>query len=141
MLPGSPRGQPRIAWVDSDAGLRIVVGDDGPVIEAVAGVDAMGLPKWRRVDTADPSEVRQRKLEGWKAITVAAGLQPTQWKMVHKASRRNIDPLLVFYDGFDRPFSYEVIMRDWLARQVRSARAFDLEKLARRHGAHRVRAA
>jgi hypothetical protein len=130
-----------VAWSDSDVGLRVVVGDDGPVVEAIAGLDAMGQPTWRRVDTADPAETRQQRFEGWKAMSVAAGLQPSQWKMVYKASRRNIDPLLVFYDAFDRPFCFQVVMRDWLARQVRSARAFDLEKLARRHGAHRGRAA
>ncbi|WP_437958572.1 hypothetical protein WME76_02180 [Sorangium sp. So ce119] len=109
-----------------------MVGPQGPVVEAIASLDAMGQPVWRGVDTADPAETRQRKLIGWKAMTTQAGLEPSQWRMVFKASRRNLDPLLVFYNAWDEPFTYEVIMRDWLARQVRPARAFDLERLAER---------
>ncbi|WP_438041422.1 hypothetical protein [Sorangium sp. So ce128] len=102
------------------------------MVEAIARLDAMGQPVWRPVDTTDPAETRQRKLVGWKAMTAHAGLQPSQWRMVYKASRRNLDPLLVFYNAWDEPFTYEVVMGDWLARQVRPARAFDLERLAER---------
>ncbi|WP_437279326.1 hypothetical protein WME90_01860 [Sorangium sp. So ce375] len=123
---------PRVAWTDDAGGIRVVILQEGPVVEVASATDAMGAPLWRRVSTDDPSEVRLRKIEGWKAICVASGLEPSQWKQVLRASRRRVDPLNVQYDAFDRPFVYEVVLRDWLARGQRSSRAYHLEKAAER---------
>jgi hypothetical protein len=124
-----------VAWEDESAGIRVVIAQQGPVIEVRSGHDAMGAPLWRRVSTDDPAEVRLRKIEGWKDIAAAAGLQPAQWRQVLKASRRRVDPLNVQYDPFDNPFVYEVVLRDWLARGTRSARSFDAERAATRAAA------
>ncbi|MCC6559630.1 MAG: hypothetical protein IT372_42480 [Polyangiaceae bacterium] len=126
-----PHIYPRIAWEDVGAGIRVVIQERGPVVEVTSGADAMGAIRWREVSTADPHEVRLRKIEGWKSIAVEAGLSPSQWKMVFKASRRQYYPLLVQYDAFDRPYVYEAVLRDWLVLNTRSARAFDAERGAR----------
>jgi len=88
----------------------------------------MGGTLWRRVSTEDPNLVRLKKVEGWKHITIACGLEPAQWRQVYEASRRNVDPLPIRYDAFDQPWAYVCVVEEWKFRNDRSARAYDLER-------------
>jgi len=140
-LPVQPT-YPRIGFQDDEGGLRVVIVEEGPVVEVAAGKDAMGHPVWRRVTLEDPATIRLRKIEGWKDLCAAAGLQPAQWRRLYEAARRtNGDPLMIHYDAWDNPWAYEYVMVAWLERNNRTARARDLEGAVRKTGLRRRRAA
>lgn len=112
----------RVAYQGS--GLRVVSVDGVDVVEVVDRLDSTGAPMWRRVETSSGLQ----PVVGWTDIAVAAKLQPGQWRMVFNASRRATRPLCVDYDAWNRPFTYECVIRDWLNFCRRPAWAYDMEQ-------------
>lgn len=111
--------------ITEGTGFRVVATATGEVVELLERVDALGEKVWRRLDVSNDG---RRKIVGWKDMTTAAGLEPRQWRMLYKASRRSERRLTVQYDAFDQPWTYACVIRDWLLDCNRPAWAYDLEK-------------
>lgn len=107
---------------------RVVDTPSGEVVELLDRTDALGNKIWRRLDVSNDG---RRKIYGWKNIASAAGLEPRQWRMVFKASRRSERRLTVQYDTFDQPWTYACVVRDWMLDGNRPAWAYDLERRKR----------